>query len=532
MRSPDTDASSTSVPHFRVAVVGGGPVGLTAANLLAARGIQVVLIERNATTSDDAKAISMDAESVRALYQCGLGDRVRDIVLPGTGVRFHDRGGRRLFQARGTGPYVYGYAVKSQFSQPELERTLLESLRDRPEADIRLSTEVVSLTQNGKEVTLALRTDDGADELSADYVIGCDGGRSTVRRDCGITMSGRSFDDVWLVVDTVDDHHDDRCSMHFGDPARPRVMVPGRAGRCRYEFLLRPGEGAAGTDPGFALVQRLLAPYRDIKPEQVERAVTYRFHALLADRWRAGRVFLAGDSAHMMPPFAGQGLNSGVRDVANLCWKLALVADGTAQAGLLDTYESERRPHADVTVRASVRQGQIMMTTHRGAATARDVAVRALLRLPKAGAYLRHLGYLPRPRFTAGFVAPGASPLIGKALDQPRIQHPDGSEPRLDSVLGDDFALLGIDTPEDDWRSAIEALPSLAWRELDVVLGDRRAREGGPRRAVGDADGELERLLGPSTGSFVLLRPDRYVAAVFTAAEAHTVARALRAHLN
>ncbi|WP_433678279.1 bifunctional 3-(3-hydroxy-phenyl)propionate/3-hydroxycinnamic acid hydroxylase [Nocardia sp. CA-119907] len=516
---------------LRVVIAGGGPVGLTAANLLAALGVDVVLVERNPSTSDEAKAISMDAESLRVLHRLGFGARLDAVMAPGTGVRFHGRGGRRLFQARGASPYPYGYAVKSQFSQPELERLLFGHLERRDGVQIRMSTEVVAFTQDALGVDVTVRGVGGIEEtLRTDYLLGCDGGRSTVRKLAGISMSGNSFDDVWLVVDTVGDHHDARCSLHFGDPDRPYVIVPGGDGRCRYEFLLRPGEGAAREQPPFELVERLLAPHRRITPEQVERSVNYRFSGLVADRWRDWRVLLLGDAAHMMPPFAGQGLNSGIRDAANVCWKLGLIARGYAADSVLNSYELERKPHAEVTVKVSVLQGRIVMTTSKRAARVRDALVAAALRIPWAREYLVQGRYLPKPRYDTGIVVPSESPggaLVGTQLDQPWVLRPDGTARRLDRVLGEDFSLLGVDVAERDWGNAVSALTPLPVRCVDIVLGDRRPRSGGSRVAVGDADGGLEALLGAASGQFVLLRPDRYVAAVFGADQAGSIGSVL-----
>ncbi|WP_405640004.1 FAD-dependent monooxygenase [Streptomyces sp. NBC_00019] len=316
-------ASSGATPL--VLVVGAGPVGLTAANLLGALGVRVLVVERHATTSDDAKAISLDDESLRTLQLADLDEAAYPIIVPGTGARYYGVGGRPLVHARGTGKRRYGHPFKNPFAQPDLERVLRSALDRFPHVDIRFGTRLVELSQYPDRVwaTLASADEDGdavTQQIEAAYVLGCDGGRSTVREQLSVPMRGRSCpDDVWLVVDTLKDPHDEGYGMHVGDPDRPLVIVPGRAGRCRYEFRLGQGECAPGGAVPFGLVRDLLRPHRDITPEQVERSVAYTFHALLAERLRDGRCFLLGDAAHMMPPFAGQGLNSSVRDAANLC---------------------------------------------------------------------------------------------------------------------------------------------------------------------------------------------------------------------
>ncbi|WP_059005696.1 bifunctional 3-(3-hydroxy-phenyl)propionate/3-hydroxycinnamic acid hydroxylase [Streptomyces specialis] len=523
-----------------VLVVGGGPVGLTVANLLAARGVPVVLVERNASTSDEAKAISLDDESLRTLQAADLADKVLEIVVPGTGTRYYDRRGRVLFHAQGPEPYRLGYPFKNQFAQPELERVLLDSLKSRPGAEVRFSTELVSVTEDADGATAGLRATgagaaEAAEELRVSWVLACDGGRSTVRELRGIDMTGTSHQVVWLVADTTGDHHDERFGMHRGTPDRPTVIVPGRNGRCRYEFLLHPGEGEKGVSPGFETVRRLVAPYRSLTEDQIERCTTYTFNAVIADRWRDGRCLLLGDAAHMMPPFAGQGLNSGVRDAANLAWKIDEVWHGRAGHGLLDTYEAERRPHATAMVRFSERLGDIVMTTGRRRALARDVAARALLLTPPGRRYLTEMRFRPRARHTAGLVF-GDHPLTGTPLPQPRVLVPPSLRPRrLDDVLGHGLALLGVDVPDAAW----ERLGSAPWRDatwpirrIDVFLGDRLPRPAPGRHAVADADGRLEEALAAARNRFVLVKPDRYIAAVMGPDELASVGAALRTRLT
>ncbi|REE95660.1 bifunctional 3-(3-hydroxy-phenyl)propionate/3-hydroxycinnamic acid hydroxylase [Thermomonospora umbrina] len=520
-----------------VLVVGAGPVGLTAANLLAGRGVPVLLVERNATTSDEAKAISLDDESLRCFQAVGLADTVLEIVVPGTGTRYYDRHGRSLFHARGPEPYRLGHPFKNQFAQPELERALLQALKDEPEVEIRFATELIALTETPEGVTAHLRSTDSGETMDTQvsWVLGCDGGRSTVRELRGIDMTGSSHRDVWLVADTTGDEHDERYGMHVGSPDRPTVIVPGRDGRCRYEFRLRPGEGSGGTRPDFATIKRLVAPYRDITPDQVERCTNYTFNAVVADRWRDGRCFLLGDAAHMMPPFAGQGLNSGIRDVANLVWKLAEVWHGRAGDRLLDTYETERRPHATAMVAFSERLGRVVMTTDRRRARARDAIVRALLLTAPGRRYLAQMRFRPRSVHTEGLVLRTGDPadgIVGTQLPQPRVLVPPSLRARLlDEVLGEGLAVLGVDVPASAWERL--ALPGeWAVQCIDVVLGDRLPRPRGERLAVADADGRLETALGAARGRFVLVKPDRYVAAVFTPDRAARVRAMLGSYLT
>ncbi|WP_020419190.1 bifunctional 3-(3-hydroxy-phenyl)propionate/3-hydroxycinnamic acid hydroxylase [Amycolatopsis sp. ATCC 39116] len=509
-----------------VAVVGAGPVGMTAAALLAARGVHVVVLEREPRTSDEPKAISIDDEALRVYQSAGLAGRLLRIIVPGTGTRYYDATGRPVFHAGSPWPFRHGYPFKNPFAQPDLERELHGHLVEAPGAEVRMSTTVTGLAgcPDGR-TGLRCRQDDGTTSLvRARYVLGCDGGRSTVRELLGIGMTGRSHDEVWLVADVLGDHHDQRYGMHHGDPARPHVIVPGRDGRCRYEFLLHPGEGSPGQRPDFALVRRLLAPYRDITPGQVERAVNYRFNAVVADRWRDGAVFLLGDAAHMMPPFAGQGLNSGVRDAANLAWKIADVLAGRLGESALDTYETERRPHVEATVRLSARLGRVVMTTSPRLARQRDRLIGAAMRTEHGRAYFEHMRYRPPHVYTEGLLA-GEPGLAGRMIGQPRVFDTAAHRIRLlDEVLGTGWALLGVGV--DPGEAAALAGP-LAPAVAEVAVDDRMPSTRGHRVLV-DVDGGLDAELAGYRGRVVLLRPDRFVAAAWRPAEPPALAGPLR----
>jgi len=394
--------SNTGPRGADVAICGAGPVGLTAAALLARRGLAVVVFEQHESTSDEPKAISIDDEALRVFQHAGIVDSVLSVVVPGTGTRYYDRNGAPLFHARGARPLRLGYPFKNPFAQPDLEKVLVEALKAMPNVDLRFGTEVTAIEQSERSIRVHATRNGAPQSVHARYLFGCDGGRSALREMLDVTMSGRSHNDVWLVVDTTGDPHTERYAMHHGDPRRPHVIVPGLNGRCRYEFRLFDGEGEAGEEPSLHLIQRLISRYRPVSPDQVVRAVNYRFNAVVAEQWMVGRTFLLGDAAHMMPPFAGQGLNSGIRDAANLSWKVADVLEGRLDPIVLESYEDERRPHAAATVRLSEQLGDIVMTTSEPQAHRRDLLVRRAVHTSEGRNYLEHMRYRPPQHYAQG----------------------------------------------------------------------------------------------------------------------------------
>ncbi|MDJ0105493.1 bifunctional 3-(3-hydroxy-phenyl)propionate/3-hydroxycinnamic acid hydroxylase [Rhodococcus erythropolis] len=508
-------APNTPKKTVEVVICGAGPVGLTAAALLAARGVEVVVLEQHTGTSNEPKAISIDDEALRVFEQAGIVDRILPVVVPGTGTRYYDRHGDELFHARGTKPFRLGYPFKNPFAQPDLERALASALTEAPNVDLRFGTTVTGFAQYPDRMTVRAVADETELEFDAKYVFGCDGGRSATRLLQGVDMTGRSYGDVWLVVDAVEDPHTERFAMHHGDPARPHVIVPGLDGRCRYEFRLFDGEGTPEAPPSFDLIEKLVSKYRTITPDQVERAVNYRFNAVIADSWMIGRSFLLGDAAHMMPPFAGQGLNSGIRDAANLAWKVADVLAGHLDSSILSTYQEERLPHALATVRMSERLGRIVMTTSPGLAQRRDNAAIRALASEDGRSFLEEMRYRPKQQFDAGLLVTGDCPsIVGVQIGQPLVfdtlAHRIG---RLDEILGTGWALIGIDTPEKDWVAVHPIVRTLDPMEAVISTSEYMPRS--RRRILVDVDGNLNDELSCYTGRFVLVRPDHVVAAAW-----------------
>ena len=523
----------TTDTFTEVLVVGAGPVGMTAAALLASHGVHVTVIEKNATTADDPKAISLDDESLRVYQRAGIAGDVLQVIVPGTGTRYYDTDNEPVFHGGAPIPYRSGFPFKNPFAQPELERVLRTTLERHPLVDLCFATDLLSFEPDASGVTTTASSPTGTHTFRSEYLLGADGGRSRVRSLLGIEMTGRSHRDVWLVIDCTGDTRSERYGMHHGDPRRPHVIVPGLGGRCRYEFYLYPGEEPITPRPPFSLIERLLAPHRSVTPEQVERAVTYRFHGLNADEWRRGRAFLLGDAAHMMPPFAGQGLNSGIRDAANLTWKLAAVLRDGASDAVLDSYQEERRSHAEAVIRSSERLGRLVMTTNERLARARDRSVRRALQTPEGRAYFEGMQYRPSTRITTGLVVdPDLHPLVGTAIGQPTVfdlgTH---TSRRFDDVIGNGWAVLGVglgaDVDDMSWGAATRAFSFLAPSYVDVPLDDTIHTRKPPIQVALDIDTRLYAELAEARGRFVVLRPDRVVAAVTEPAAAMAVAARL-----
>jgi 3-(3-hydroxy-phenyl)propionate hydroxylase len=499
-----------------VVIVGAGPTGLTLANILGMHGIRTLVVERNAATVGEPRAVSIDDESLRTMQYIDQLDTVRSGTVQGYGSHYFSASGS-CFAKVLPDTMEYGYPRRSAFRQPVLEAQLREALQRFPSVQARLSTKVTRLSGTGEGVRVEMVGPDGnKGEVRAQYVAACDGGRSGIREALGIKMSGSTYDEKWLIVDLVGSTDRFRHTRVFCDPERPGLALPGPEGTRRYEFMMLPGE-----DPEKLLdeshVRALLARHSNEDAHlHIARKVIYHFHARMAERWRAGRIFLAGDAAHLTPPFAGQGMNSGVRDAQNLGWKLASCLRGALGPAALDSYESERKPHAWALIQMAVRMGHVMMPRSKLNAFLIQMAFRVLALYRPARDYVMQMKYKPQPHFEEGFVAGDAGlSLRGRMFPQPLVERRDGSRVLLDSVLGKGFAIL-------EWNDGVLPLAgprahrALGAKVIRVIPREHRflpveAMEG--IEEVRDVAGTMGPLLEPAGLRGVVLRPDRYVAA-------------------
>ncbi len=412
---------------IEVAVVGAGPVGLMLANLLAIAGVQVVVLEANEGLLGLPRAIAYDAETLRLFSQIGLLDDIKSGLIQNPHVRHLNARGRVLMQADPPPCGPYGHSSLGTFYQPEFERVLLRGLARFDNVRVLFGHTVTNLLQGNEDVLLSIATRRGASTLRTRFVVGCDGGTSRVRDLLGAKLIGSTYSQRWLVVDAILKGHDVNQISFYCDPGRPRVELPAIGDRVRWEFMQLPGE----TEEELKNDRRIMSliaestRYRDV---QVERKAVYTFHARVADRWRNGRGFLAGDAAHLMPPFAGQGMNGGMKDAVNLAWKLSAVVKGLAAEAILDSYEPERAPVVRKMVDVSRRLGAVIMPTNRGVAALRD-AIFACLNMSRAFRdFIGRGGVLPPPAIGRSPLTGSASDaLIGQMLPQPSVETPDGS---------------------------------------------------------------------------------------------------------
>ncbi|MER6220023.1 bifunctional 3-(3-hydroxy-phenyl)propionate/3-hydroxycinnamic acid hydroxylase [Streptomyces sp900105755] len=502
MSSGARAVDGTDDDAYDVAVIGFGPTGVTAANLLGGTGLNVVVVEREADVYSRARAISTDEEVIRIWQRIGLAERLKLDMLAERPLDFVDARGRTFLSAC-PAPRGHGHPPQMFLYQPALEQVLREGVDRCPNVSVLLRHECLRLRQDadGVELTVAA-ADDSLRRLRARYVIAADGGSSLTRAQLNVGYEGRTYEDRWVVVDTEmlrpwPDH--DRLRFRC-DPARPAVDCPTPLGHHRWEFPVLPGDDEkrlTGDDAIYAMVSRYGIGRDQIR---ILRATVYSHHVRFAARFRVGRVFLAGDAAHAMPPWIGQGMAAGVRDAANLCWKLAAVLRGELPESLLDSYEAERKPHVKEVTRRAVFVGRLITERRLPVARVRNGVLRAIRRVPGLASRLVDSHWIPVASYAQGFQARPRTKASGHQIPQPWVTGPDEERVRLDDVLGGRWLLLhrGPPRPQPAW----EGVPSLA-----VLPAGSRPAEG----AVVDSDGVLLPWLAGRGVATLALRPDAYV---------------------
>lgn len=440
----DSEAHRSATQDYDVAIVGYGPVGATAANLLGKQGLKVVVIERDPDVYNRARAISTDEEVMRIWQSAGLADRLQQDMLPDRPVAFVDADGAPFYETTITG-HGCGHPPQQFIYQPAVDHVLRAGVARFDNVELMLEHECLRVLNKGDHVELMLADlrSDLFKRIRASYVIAADGGSSPTRGQLGVGYSGKTYSERWVVIDTKvlqewDTH--DRLRFHC-NPARPTVDCPTPLGHHRWEYPATSGdtdEYLVSDEAVWKVLNEQGITHEHVK---VLRAVIYRHHVRTADRWRVGRVFLAGDAAHAMPPWIGQGMAAGVRDVANLCWKLAAVLHGRAPEALLNSYESERKPHVTEITRRAVLMGRVITERNAVLAAMRNHLLRVITKVPAITRQGQKLYWVPEAHYADGFFA-GGHKAIGRQIIQPRVDDDTGATTRLDDVLQGRWALL------------------------------------------------------------------------------------------
>ncbi|WP_422750139.1 bifunctional 3-(3-hydroxy-phenyl)propionate/3-hydroxycinnamic acid hydroxylase [Mycobacterium sp. WMMD1722] len=514
-----------------VVIIGAGPVGLTLANILGGQGVRTVVVEERDTLIDYPRGVGLDDEALRTFQAIGLVEAVLPHTVPNQILRFFD-GNRRLLAEMAPPDARFGWPKRNGFVQPMVDAELLAGLQRFAHVEVRWSRRMLSCHETPVGVTVDLP----GETVRARYLVGCDGGRSATRRLMGVSFDGTTSPTRWLVVDLANDPLGHPNSEVGADPARPYASISIAHGIRRFEFMIHADEtDEQAEDPAFirSMLGRLI-PH----PDRVDiiRHRLYTHHSRIAGTFRQGRMFLAGDAAHLMPVWQGQGYNSGIRDAANLGWKLAAVVNGQAGDALLDTYDVERRKHARAMIDLSTLVGRVISPTNRHVAGLRDRVIRGASIVPTLKRYVLEMRFKPMPRYEQGAVyhadAPTAISPAGTLFLQPRVDTRDERNVLLDEVLGDGFAvlcwnnnpraLLGAPAFER-WRAlgarfvAARPITQLHWTghdDPDVVV-------------VGDATGALKRWFDGHSESVLFLRPDRCIAGACIAQCAPEISAAL-----
>lgn len=489
-----------------VAIVGAGPVGLFAALLLGQRGVSVTVYERWPTFYPLPRACGVDHEIIRMLQGAGLMEEMEPLLDPVIGsdktYKFLDQSGETILQIDWNRPGVSGWAQMNMFYQPHFEAVIAQRVEELPNVRIRRGWELTQLEQERDHAALTFGSTEGTDKpirVEARYVIGADGARSKVRELADISQTDLGFKYDWLVVDVVP--HEERVwnpyVVQHCDPERPKTLVGSGPGRRRWEFMRMPGE----TNEELNSTEKtweLLAP-SDITPENatLERRTVYTFRGCWADRWKEGRVLLAGDAAHLMPPFLGQGLCSGMRDAMALAWRLPMVLREEAPDLLLASYGPERSEHVQEIIHQAVEMGRLICMLDPEEVAARNKRMKAALKDPTLA-----LKPPPEPRLGAASVYQTDDLHAGHLSHQGRVRRGD-QEGLFDDVAGKGWQLL---LRTKGKPPAFDSFAREIIERLDVVVADF-----GDNGDTIDLEGTYASWFDELEREAILVRPDFYI---------------------
>lgn len=523
-----------------VIISGCGPTGVMAANLLGMQGITTVVFDKEKDVYPLPRAVVIDDDIARIIQSAGLIDKILAESPCSKGYKFLDQSGNSMFGfKRSTECTKNGFTATLSIRQPEFEASLREGLKRFENVALHTEHQVEGVAQGEDKVTVTVRDlqTNTLKEVEGKYLLAAEGARSIIRKQLGIELHDYQYDHPWMVVDVIASEELDlpELNLQYCNPSRPITYIYHGNRRYRWEIMLNPGETAESVHNEDAIKQ-LLSPWIEPNKAIIERSAVYTFHALMAKEWRAGRIFLAGDTAHQTPPFLGQGLSSGIRDAHNIAWKLSMVVKGQADESLLDSYQTERYPHVASIIEKAVRLGQLIQVRDQKLADLRDALFLNLNQIPNVAEALQSL---ERSSFPIGKGVHDREPsaATGSLFIQPQVMGADGKSILFDDVAGSRFVLLGL---QRDPLASLDTADREKLKELNaqaiMVVAPGEAGEASVDHSetlvITDQDGKIAEWCRRHEADYVWLRPDRYVFGVYRAEQVKELGKKLLAGLR
>lgn len=508
-----------------VLVVGNGPVGATIAALLGRYGVTTLVLDKTHEVLLMPRAIALDNEALRILQLAGLSeDAFEKIAIPEVKMHSPVLG---QFSRANTAGCIDGHPKLVTFYQPDLERAMRSQVSRLKSVTSLGGFELENLVEESDCVVASVRDQHGhLHSVRAQYLVGADGASSKVRALIGQEFEGQTYAEDWLIVDVMNRHKSAIDHVEFiCDPRRPTPHMPAPGGRERWEFMLHPGESREELESPESIA-RLIAPWINPQELEIERKAVYRFHARCCNRFSKGRTFLAGDAAHITPPFVGQGLVAGLRDGANLAWKLAWVLRGHAAPSMLDTYDVERRPHAQEMINLAKLMGRLVMPRNKIAAFFVHGLMRMLALTPATRRYFEQLDIKPKNTFKHGLFVQhrrGDKLVRGSLFPQTWIRNMQKQIKLSDDALGDNLTLVGFGV---DPLSLLTTEQIVSWEKMGghfLEVRTRGQRSGGSCDFIEDMNHDILPLA--PKGTLVAVRPDRIIMHHAPGAEAGRLVR-------
>lgn len=500
---------NTIKKSYQVVIIGAGPCGVSAANILGKHGISTLIVDKEADIVMAPRAVGICEEGSRILDTIGTLDDPEMEFKRIDRVLFSDKDRKTTFHANTANPKS-GHSTLRTFHQPDLEKSLRKSLEQYKNVDFATSTELLEFNDKGFSVDLTLQQQDKKITVQCRYLLACDGASSPIRKTLNIGFSGDTYPQDWMVLDV--EKNPEHCNdVEFSiNPERPSVTLPGPGTKRRWEFVVKkddnPDELFKDENLG-----KLLAPWGDVNDMEVSRKAVYTFHARTAQKYQMGNVFLLGDAAHITPPFAGQGLMAGLRDVYNLCWKLSMVLKDQLAPSILNSYQQERIPQSQQVIKFAQSIGGVILPQTQKKAKARDGLIKLLgvlglhskdkgMTVEKVpnhinGGYLKHLL---------------VSKVLKTGIEFPQHIVQKGTEASLaDKFLGDDFYLLGWNLHPEDYlnKKTLQRWRSMGGKQATITEGNSMAQV--ENSVVLENKSQEYKSLFSSGKRILVVRPDK-----------------------